>query len=66
MKGTELAEAAGVRAHTVWRWESGKFSPDADNLPLIAAALGVSVDWLLTGEGAGSSALPTLAVSKSA
>lgn len=50
LKGTTLADAVGVRAHTVWRWEAGKVHPDADNVALIARALGVSTDWLLTGE----------------
>ena len=44
-----LAEVIGVRANTVWRWESGERQPDIDNLYKLAYALKTSVAFF-TGE----------------
>lgn len=50
----QLAEKAGIDQATVSRWEHRDEVPDrAGSLLAIARALGVSVDWLLTGEGQG-------------
>ena len=44
-----LAEVIGVRANTVWGWESGERQPDIDNLYKLAYALKTSVAFF-TGE----------------
>jgi transcriptional regulator with XRE-family HTH domain len=44
----QLAEQAGIGQGLVSRWLRGSW-PAAPHLPLIAAALGWSVDYLLTG-----------------
>lgn len=51
---TALAERAGISRGTLWRLEAGQ-APGiaAETLAAIAAELGVTVDYLLTGEGAG-------------
>lgn len=46
----ELAEAVGVNKHTVQDWLNGSM-PEAENLHRIARHYGVSMEWLLTGEG---------------
>lgn len=58
----EAAQAAGpgwgpgwrVRQGDISRWESGE-TPGADRLPCLANALGVSLQWLITGIHAPSS-----------
>lgn len=57
LKGTELARAADVRAHTLWRYEAAKIRPSADALLRIAHACGVTMEWLLTGDGEGPAEL---------
>ncbi|EMK1731209.1 helix-turn-helix domain-containing protein [Salmonella enterica] len=47
---TELASAAGVSQPTVWKLLRGLTQKPRD-LPAIARALGVSLDWLATGSG---------------
>lgn len=49
---TELAERIGVRAHTMWRYEAGRMRPGPDALVGIAKAVGVTPEYLLTGETA--------------
>ncbi|MGM9619283.1 MAG: helix-turn-helix domain-containing protein [Oscillospiraceae bacterium] len=46
----ELGERLGVTNKTVSRWETGRYMPDIDKLQELSAALGVSVNELLTGE----------------
>lgn len=41
-----------VDAASLWRWEHGSV-PSAERLHQIARATGVTVEWLLTGEGDG-------------
>lgn len=41
-----IAEATSVTVATVSRWESGEFAPQADKLPLLAKALGCTIDDL--------------------
>ena len=48
---TEFAEKVGVTMHTVQNWENGRATPPISMYELIAAAFGVSKNWLLTGEG---------------
>jgi SOS-response transcriptional repressor LexA len=47
---TELGRRAGVTLKQVWKWEVGRDVPSAVRIESIAAALGVSPDWLLRGE----------------
>jgi transcriptional regulator with XRE-family HTH domain len=55
MTQTELARLVGVTPATVSQWESGSSKPDAyDLLPRVAAALGVTAQWLAWGENARS------------
>lgn len=44
---TQLADRAGAVASAVSHWETGRRTPDADNLRCLCVALGVSADWLL-------------------
>ena len=41
---------------TIFRWRSGESSPGAGALPLLAAALGVTTDWLLGSSEGGPDA----------
>ena len=43
----ELAQELGLTAQTVSKWETGMAVPDLNNLCALAAALQVTVDWLL-------------------
>ena len=47
----QLAEALGLRRETVLRWRCGATTPGVDALIGIRNELGVSIDWLLLGEG---------------
>lgn len=51
----DLARAVGVDRNTVSRWETGGMVPrDPKVLASLAAALNVTVDWLISGEPEGS------------
>lgn len=43
-----LAESVGVSRQAVSKWETGESVPETGKLAALAAALGVSVDWLLS------------------
>ena len=47
----ELSGRLGVRAKTLRDWENDVSEPRANRLQMLAALLGVSLRWLLTGEG---------------
>ena len=47
----DLAQRLGVRAKTIRDWENDFKEPRANRLQMLAALLGVSLRWLLTGEG---------------
>ncbi|SFR19055.1 helix-turn-helix domain-containing protein [Poseidonocella sedimentorum] len=49
----ELARRLGVKLRTVDDWENDLSEPRANKLAMMAGLLGVSVGWLLTGEGDG-------------
>ncbi|WP_342773107.1 helix-turn-helix transcriptional regulator [Pararhodobacter zhoushanensis] len=51
MTQTQLAQRLGVRAKTLRDWENDVSEPRANRLQMLAAMLGVSLRWLLTGEG---------------
>ena len=45
-----LAQQLGVSRQSVSKWERDESMPEAEKLPMLAKALGVSLDTLLTGE----------------
>jgi len=53
MTQVQLADKLCVSNKTISRWESGLGYPEITQLPVLAATLGVSVDYLLTGERKG-------------
>ena len=50
MKQDELAEKLGVSSQAVSKWENNVSCPDIMIVPMLARELGVSSDYLLTGE----------------
>lgn len=46
MNKTELAKRMGVSIPTVSRWESGEDYPSGPRLPVLAEALGCTIDQL--------------------
>ncbi|MFM4926280.1 LexA family protein [Aeromonas veronii] len=46
-----LGSRVGVSRVSISQWERGENTPNGRYLNELAAALGVTVDWLLTGEG---------------
>ena len=60
--GAELARRAGIGQSTVSRYTSGDCEPTAGNLAALAAALGVSIDYLVTGAVPGSQPLAEVQV----
>lgn len=53
-----LAMRLGVRQKTLRDWEEDQSEPRANRMQMLAAMLGVSLRWLLTGEGDGGIAPP--------
>jgi len=49
----ELAQRMGIKTSTLRHWEEDLSEPRANRLSLFAGMLGVSLSWLLTGEGEG-------------
>ena len=52
----ELAQRVGIKTSTLRAWEEDLSEPRANRLSMLAGLLGVSISWLLTGEGEGVSA----------
>lgn len=50
---TELARKLGVKVKTVRGWEDDLSEPRANKLQMLSGVLGVSLMWLLNGEGEG-------------
>jgi len=48
-----LAQRLGVKAGTLRNWEDDLSEPRANRLSMLGGILGVSLGWLLTGEGEG-------------
>jgi transcriptional regulator with XRE-family HTH domain len=46
-----LAQELGVAVFTVQKWERGSFLPGAKALIAISEKFGISLNWLLLGEG---------------
>ena len=57
MTQAELAQRIGTRLQTLKNWEDDRSEPRANRLQMLAGLLGVSMVWLLTGEGEGGPAL---------
>ncbi len=53
MSQVGLARALGVRIETLRNWEDDRSEPRANRLQMVSGVLGVSIRWLLTGEGDG-------------
>lgn len=53
---SELARLVGVTPTAVWNWEKNGVQPRSEMLGSIAKVMGVSQEWLLTGEVDGPSA----------
>lgn len=53
LSGRELAQRLGVRAKTVQAWENDERDPRANHLRIMSGMMGVSLMWLLTGDGPG-------------
>lgn len=48
-----LAERVGVKLSTLRSWEDDLSEPRANRLSMLAGILGVSLSWMLNGEGEG-------------
>jgi transcriptional regulator with XRE-family HTH domain len=53
MTRTQLARRLGVKAKTIEGWENDTSEPRANRLSMLAGLLGVSIMWLINGEGEG-------------
>jgi transcriptional regulator with XRE-family HTH domain len=53
MTQSDLARRMGVKVKTVRAWENDQSEPRANKLQMLAGMLGVSIMWLLTGQGDG-------------
>ena len=49
----ELAAKLGIKLKTLKAWENDLTEPRANKLSMVSGLLGVSMTWLLTGEGEG-------------
>jgi len=49
----ELAAQIGVKVETLIAWEHDLKEPRANRLQMLSGILGVSLSWLLTGDGEG-------------
>ena len=49
----DLARRVGVKSSTLRNWENDLAEPRANRLTMLSGILGVSLRWLLTGEGDG-------------
>lgn len=56
MSEADLAQGIGVRVKTVRQWEADASGPRSNRLQMLAGMLGVSLRWLMTGEGVGVAA----------
>jgi len=56
LKQKQLAQKIGVKPSTLRHWEEDLSEPRANRLSMLGGILGVSMGWLLNGEGEGLSA----------
>lgn len=50
---SDLSKRLGVKVKTIRGWENDQSEPRANKLNMLAGMLGVSIMWLLTGDGDG-------------
>ena len=62
----EMSKLLGVRQETVLSWETGRTSPRANRLPVLAGTLNISIRWLLSGQGDMPQSCATRVASKEA
>lgn len=53
MDQATLAERIGVEVQTLQNWEDDLAEPRANRLQMMAGVLGVTITWLISGEGEG-------------
>lgn len=53
MDPATMAERVGVELQTLQNWEDDLAEPRANRLQMMAGILGVSITWLISGEGNG-------------
>jgi transcriptional regulator with XRE-family HTH domain len=58
MTQAQFSRRLGVKLSTVKAWEDDHTEPRANKLQMMAGMLGVSIRWMLTGEGDGPSEFP--------
>ena len=56
LKQSDLAKKLGVKTSTLSDWENDRKEPRANRLSMLSGMLGISLSWLLTGEGEGVAA----------
>lgn len=55
MTQAQVSRRLGVKLTTVKAWEDDRTEPRANRLQMLSGMLGVSLRWMLTGEGDGPS-----------
>jgi len=55
LEQAQLARKLGVKASTIANWEDDRSEPRANRVTTLAGLLGVSIKWLLSGQGDGPS-----------
>lgn len=58
LNASEFARKVGVAPNSVYRYERGDQSPSVQIAAKWAQLTGVSLDWLVTGNGGGPKAAP--------
>lgn len=53
MSVADLARRLGARTETVKRWEADAVEPRGNRMQMLAGVLGVSLTWLMVGQGDG-------------
>ena len=56
LEQSDLAAKLGVKRQVIESWENDIKEPRANRLQMMAGLLGVSITWLLTGDGEGPTA----------
>ncbi|SOH93649.1 Helix-turn-helix [Monaibacterium marinum] len=57
LEQNQLARRLGVKGSTIAGWEDDRAEPRANRLQMLAGVLGVSITWLLSGQGDGPTAV---------
>lgn len=66
MDQRKLARRLGVKLSTVQNWEFDRSEPRANKVQMLTGMLGVSIVWLLTGEGEGGPNEPAEGITEDA